>query len=773
MSRLRPIAVLGVLLVFAAKLPAHDHSHPTAEELQAAKDDGTYEARKSRLMRSNPHRLSSGLAQRAAFKLRRAALKAEGLTPREVANRLNHGPQAAFPFTSPRELKSLGTVQTLTILVDFKDHKAVDELPGLDSAGFQANIYGTGTPEAQSFVPYESLNAYYRRASQDRVNVLGSVLGWYHFPEDRSEYEPQTAAPGPGRPDRQAVLDNQAIFEMVVEAMESQDSQHDFSQYDNDNDGDIDLVTILYAGPDNGWGNFWWAYRWQFFVQGASSKRFDGKRLKQFVFQFVNTRGPNNDDFEPRTLLHEMGHAFGLADYYDYEPAEGPQGGVGGLDMMHSSWGNHNAFSRWLLDWVEPQVIGNAAPATTALIASGSPTTRDKAIAIFPGLSDSDAPTQEMFLIENRSRFGNDAGAAATPGDGVLIWHVDATVNAFGNDFEYDNSFTTHKLIRLVRANTPSDFVEGELASAATYFRAGSEFTPSSTPSSDGRTGPTYVAMNGLSPPGETMDLRVGILPPPPLLAQLSASTIAASESAVEVNNLAASIKQDFAASSTPEIDLDRLEELDRTFTTATPEQLESLWRELAPRDVPSDTTCQASLTRQVLLTHWAAKDGPKAVRAIQQLPDCEYQNATYALAMLTWANSDAESAAKWYFDESQRDLRESPTLVAGPKFAETIIECCARSDLSRALGAIEKLTHPSELWGAVHGLREVNQASGADPQQLQAKLRELDKNAKFAEAIRNLQESIDDADQSLSDPTQKEQLRKLLQDNLESHDFR
>lgn len=60
----------------------------------------------------------------------------------------------------------------------------------MTSAVFQDNIYGSGTTAAQHFVPYESVNAYYRRASQGKVNLQGNVLGWYNFGQDRSKYNP-------------------------------------------------------------------------------------------------------------------------------------------------------------------------------------------------------------------------------------------------------------------------------------------------------------------------------------------------------------------------------------------------------------------------------------------------------------------------------------------------------------------------------------------------------------------------------------------------------
>lgn len=344
-SRLPGLFVVGAILLAAASA-ARSHDHPSGEEIAKAKKDGTYDRRLQKTLMTNPHRMDPNLQRRARFKLQFEALKAQGLGPAEIGRRLFGGPQMAFPFAANPELRSEGTVRTLTVLVDFKDNRAATRLPGMTAATIAPNIYGGGTAAAAAFTPFESVNAYYARASEGKVNVQGNVLGWYEFAKDRAEYEPSVAP----NPDDQPILDNQALFNMVAEALDSFDAAHDFAQYDNDNDGDIDLVTILYSGPNTGWGSFWWAYRWEFFVQQAATKLFDGKRVKQFVFQFVDRRGAGNADFNPRTLIHEMGHAFGLADYYDYKDGVGPDGGVGGLDMMDANRGNHCAFSRWLLD---------------------------------------------------------------------------------------------------------------------------------------------------------------------------------------------------------------------------------------------------------------------------------------------------------------------------------------------------------------------------------------------------------------------------------------
>ena len=61
------------------------------------------------------------------------------------------------------------------------------------------------------------------------------------------------------------------------------DSSTDFSVYDNNNDGEIDSVVVLYAGPKEKWGEFFWAYQWSFWDPeslGLPLKRFDGKTIR-------------------------------------------------------------------------------------------------------------------------------------------------------------------------------------------------------------------------------------------------------------------------------------------------------------------------------------------------------------------------------------------------------------------------------------------------------------------------------------------------------------
>jgi M6 family metalloprotease-like protein len=729
------------------------HEPLTEEQIASMKREGSFEERMQRVRWLEKYRMSIGVAENAVYKIQRDSLRANGMSPRDIGHYLFGDRVMAFPYAATPELKSIGTVKTLTILVDFKDHRAATELPGMTPNIFQQNIYGSGTAAAQRFTPHESVSAYYRRASQGKVDIQGNVLGWYHFPNDRRQYQPT----GVGTPEQKRAANNAAIFKMVSEALNSLGAGHNFAQYDNDNDGDIDLVTILYAGPDSGWMSFWWAYQWRFFVPEANRTTFGSKKLKQFVFQFVDKR--DQTDFDPSTLLHEMGHAFGLADYYDYDKNVGPTGGVGGLDMMDANKGNQNAFSRWLLDWIQPDIVGSGSPATHQLVASGSPNNTHKAVAIFPQLRNTNAPGQELFIVENRFRTGNDSGVPKLPNDGLLVWHVAADPNTENDDFLYDNSYTDRKLIRLVRADSAVDFPAGVTAGAGTYFCPPREFTPNSTPNTNSYSGDrTNIVLSNISAPGETMTVNIGFAPPssPPAAPGRAPATDGSASPGERIE-----IQSDSDAEKEV-VDVPALEALLQKFRSSSPETLSAAWKEALTESSQQRATRQSEVARQIILTQWAARDGKAAVGALLELPTNEFTKEAFSRVMETWANHDPSGAAQWYFAEKNRKETQARGLVAGQMFAEPVFKWYAQNDYKKTVSLLDQV-QVSEIEGALTSLKEVGEMDGDRPSVLKDEIAKLKQNRNVIEAIYRLQEAKEQFEKHETNPRTRQEFRSLL----------
>ncbi|MBX3434864.1 MAG: M6 family metalloprotease domain-containing protein [Pirellulales bacterium] len=755
--------VIASVLAFPCGPRAAAHEQPTPEDVATWKKaegiDG-YDERVERVKRLQLEKIAPGLGERATYELRKASLQAAGLTPQQISWELFGGRAMAFPYSAAPELKSIGSPRTLTLLVDFKDYRAANVLPGLTADRIRQNIYGPGVSQAASDAPFESVNAYYKRASEGKVDLQGAVLGWHSFAKNRGEYQPASAG---------AVSENRALFKLATEALQALDAAHDFAQYDNDNDGDIDLLTIMYAGPNSGWGSFWWAYRWEFFVPEASQVTLDGKRLKQFVFQFVDTRN-GGADFNPRTLVHEMGHAFGLPDYYDYDPNPqvGPPGGVGGLDIMDANQGNHNAFSRWLLDWIQPQIVGSGAPQVKNLTASGTPGAQNKAVAIFPNLANSAAPGGEMFIVENRARVGNDA---KMPGNGLLIWHVDATPNAANNGFAYDNSYTDRKLIRLMRADNPNDFNHGEHATAADYFVAGREFTPTSVPPSNDHAGnPTQVAVSDIVLGNPAATARIGFLPGVAPAAAVAASNVAEGvvPAGYDESGPGAPGGVGFAGPAESEyVDVGAVEKFSAKISELTADELAAAWQDYQARLKPGALSRQQQVEVQLLLARWGRADGQAAVEAALKLSDFELLQEAYPRVLEAWAANQPALAAAWYLDAKSESIRTEDNLAAGEAFAQAIYKWQALNQPQEAIKSLDKLDRMPELWGAIEGIEQARELTGFDKKLLQSMAGELEKEAAIREIVKCRNALLNLQDPSANSPAQQE-IRAIFFQKLE-----
>ena len=405
------VIVLSVIFSFVLVFSAMSLEPPRPGELEKYKNDGSYKDRLSFAKSLGNDKFDSALVQQKKTKLE---AKASGT----VIN------AATFPYYTG--LPSSGTPRIFALLVEFPDYPHVNE-----SSEFVNKLFGNGN---SANYPCESLANYYDRSSYGDLKISrnsADIYGWYMAQHPRSYYTDNPDTP-----------QNEASQAVIKEALTFYDPTVNFGQYDNNNNNDIDYFCVFWTGPDTGWATLWWGWCSSNF--GDDSFTVDGKKLRVFSWQWESN--PVGDPFNPTVIIHETGHALGLRDYYDYDATVGPRGGVGGLDMMDSNWGDHNCFSKWLLGWVEPIIVDDLNNGIKTL--RDSATNRD-CVAVMPGLA-TNGVFSEYFMVQNRSRVENDS---KYPTDGLVIWHVDATLNEAGTKFAFDNSYTSHKLLRLMEAD--------------------------------------------------------------------------------------------------------------------------------------------------------------------------------------------------------------------------------------------------------------------------------------------------------------------------------
>ena len=474
---------IGLLLLTLGPASAPALERPSPGELQRYLLDGSYSWRMRNALSFGNHLIAPELARNFRERLVRARLADPGPITPKAFGVAGPGGILGLPSGTKNTLPSKGAVKVFALLISFPDYPAVNTVPTIAS-----KLFGEG----DNGWPYESLRNYYRRASYGMLDIGGSVLGWYTPSYTRASM-PQTTA---------------ARESLIKEALTYfHDRGHNFAAYDNDNNSAIDYFVVVWTGPNNGWSNFWWGYQ-----TGFSDANFtlDGKtfRSTRYSWQWEARNWPGA--YDQVVVMHETGHALGLPDYYDYDDTVGPRGGLGSLDMMDANRGDHNCFSKMLLDWIAPQafVYGTRS---FALGASGN--TRD-ALIVMPEYSAAQ-PFDEFFIVQNRYRVENDS---ALPGDGLLVWHVDARLTTSGG-FLYNNSYTDHKLLRLMEADGLEHIEKKYAATAADYYIAGRTFGPRTVPDSrryDGTdSGGTILS---IGPNGPTMafgaDIHYSILAP-------------------------------------------------------------------------------------------------------------------------------------------------------------------------------------------------------------------------------------------------------------------
>lgn len=164
--------------------------------------------------------------------------------------------------------------------------------------------------------------------------------------------------------------------------------------------------------------------------------------FRQYVkMPFYDMTQPiEQSDGYTRTLIHEVGHLFGISDYYDwYWYEDRILSTLGTFDMHASQYGDLNPFSRLSCGWLRPYVITEDVESVTFRLKSSSLT--DDAILIPTSKGWNGSPFDEYVLVDVLSPDGANAfdwsyleeqesrysdAKKPTQQGGVRVYHVDA-----------------------------------------------------------------------------------------------------------------------------------------------------------------------------------------------------------------------------------------------------------------------------------------------------------------------------------------------------------
>lgn len=225
--------------------------------------------------------------------------------------------------------------------------------------------------------------------------------------------------------------------DMVVEACQLVDSEVDFSQYDNDGDGYVDFVYILYAGlgeADGGPDESIWPHNWNltsassygYCTYAKNKRKFDGKLVDNYACS-GEINGLTKKRCGIGTICHEFGHVIGMVDLYDTDYSTNYNNGVTPGDWHIMDGGSYNnngktppnytTFDKYYMGWATPTIlnVSNKGEKTlTTNYGDGYQLNSNGTLAAY-------SSTSTQYYIENRQQSGWDA---YLPGHGMLVWKV-------------------------------------------------------------------------------------------------------------------------------------------------------------------------------------------------------------------------------------------------------------------------------------------------------------------------------------------------------------
>ena len=387
-----------------------------------------------------------------------------------------------------------GSYRALVILVDFSDQVSQVASTEFDTLVFDPS---DGTPG--------TLRDYYQEVSYGQLDIvtlnLPGALGWQRAPQTYAYY-----VDGQFGTDGTYPNNSQRLVEDVVNALDALDEAVDFSQYDNDLDGEVDALFVVHSGPRaeyTGDFNDMWSHAWVTYYTPV----LDGVDITHYsiVPEYWLTPG----DMTVGVYAHEMGHAvFGLPDLYDYGY---DSAGLGSWSLMAGgSWNGNNGDSPAFPDAWSRAKMGYVNPTNVTSDLIGESISAVESTNDVYRLWGAGALGNEYFLVENRQQVGYDE---ALPGSGLLIYHVDEAVTTDNDNQWYPPDHTTfgHYLVALEQADglwelEKSYTAQADIGDPYPGSTTNTSFSNSSTPSSQDYDGNnTNVAVANISASAMTM----------------------------------------------------------------------------------------------------------------------------------------------------------------------------------------------------------------------------------------------------------------------------
>ncbi len=317
-------------------------------------------------------------------------------------------------------LPSTGSQKVLVIPVILSDYSQ-NATPGVHSrivSAFSGNASATD---------WESVASFYEKSSYGKLHISFTVTDWYPLGLTTS----QIAAKNSSSSSAEGV---QYVLDHALSWYRSQ-SHSSLTEFDQDKDGYLDGVWLIYSAPDYSVDSSLDTTFWAFTTWASEDANVTTPTPNTYCwasYDFMDEGYAKGVSLLPdaHTFIHESGHMLGLEDYYSGNDTQF-NAPMGCLDMMDYNISDHDAYSKFALGWIEPYILDHAGVLTLPPFESSG-----EAALIPTGQGWNGSAFDEYVMLEYYTPTGLNAKDATNrysgtyplgfSSSGVRVFHVDS-----------------------------------------------------------------------------------------------------------------------------------------------------------------------------------------------------------------------------------------------------------------------------------------------------------------------------------------------------------
>lgn len=334
---------------------------------------------------------------------------------------------AKSTLTATSPFPHIGTPKVLVIMVNFTDATFTYSKDDINQL-----LNGTTYDTTTGLHGYSSAGQFFNDCSGGKFRPQFDIVGPYTLNHNTKYYGDEN--------------DDMSLF--IPDACAAAESAGvDFSQYDSDNDGRVDLVYVLYAGYGENWDNGKNKYL-LYPKSGYASDfgTFGGKQVFRYAIdaELVGYPGIEKEQGLDKSYLngigvfvHEMTHTMGLPDfypttkwddvtYYDNQSMEEWDLMDGGENIYNGYYpAPYSAWERELFGWDTIDTLSTCSDITLKSYFAGG-----KALRV---MNDNDETQNEYYILETIPSGANYGWYRKMPGEGLVVTHINYSKNYFSN----------------------------------------------------------------------------------------------------------------------------------------------------------------------------------------------------------------------------------------------------------------------------------------------------------------------------------------------------